>query len=437
MPGERTTVLSTDVQANIAEADRLQPGDGAAWLQMMQDFEQVAPLVLGLLTMDLASPQAGLMIRQLMLTPDGKNLSPFAAQFLQTARDVLEERFQSDIWRGMLAPWVLHVGQGPDSANSGFWVQLVAVAVQLAGMPTPVGGSEMLSRSLVRLIEDHGGLIRTNSPVTRILVKDGQAIGVRTAGDEQYHARRAVIASTNPDQLYLTLLADTDVVPPLVKQQAARYRYGRGCMQIHLALSEPPRWSDDRLSRVGQFHITSGLDGVSRAVNKAVRGFLPADPTISIDVPTAHDPSRAPQGQAIVRLQLLEVPFRPRGDAAEQIEVGDGTWTEDLKNRLADRVMAIVSQHVPNLPGAILGRTIIAPSDLVRFNPNLQYGDPYAGSHELAQNYLFSPLPSQPSHRTVVPNLFLLGAATWPGSGVSGGSGYIVAQHLLQGGSDH
>lgn len=82
MPGERTTVLSTDIQANIAEADRLQPGDGAAWLQMMQDFEQVAPLVLGLITMDLASPQARLMIRQLMLTPDGKNLSPFAAQFL-------------------------------------------------------------------------------------------------------------------------------------------------------------------------------------------------------------------------------------------------------------------------------------------------------------------------------------------------------------------
>jgi phytoene dehydrogenase-like protein len=221
-------------------------------------------------------------------------------------------------------------------------------------------------------------------------------------------------------------------VPPLVKQQAARYRYGRGCMQIHLALSEPPRWPDDRLSRVGQFHLTSGLDGVSRAVNEAIRGLLPADPTISVDVPTARDPSRAPEGQAIVRLQLLEVPFQPGGDAAQQIEVGDGTWTEDLKNRFADRVMAIVSQHVRNLPGAILGRTIISPSDLPRFNPNLQYGDPYGGSHELAQNYLFSPLPSQPSHRTMIPHLFLLGAATWPGSGVSGASGYIVAQHLLQ-----
>jgi phytoene dehydrogenase-like protein len=38
----------------------------------------------------------------------------------------------------------------------------------------------------------------------------------------------------------------------------------------------------------------------------------------------------------------------------------------------------------------------------------------------------------QPSHRTVVPNVFLVGADTWPGGGVNGGSGYIVAHQLLK-----
>src|SRR5205823_9543796 len=139
-------------------------------------------------------------------------------------------------------------------------------------------------------------------------------------GDE-YGAIRAVVASTNPDQLYLQLLADTDVVPQLVKHQATKYRYGRGCMQIHLALSEPPRWPDERLNNVGQLHITTGLDGVSRAVNEATRGLLPAEPTISFDAPTGRDPSRAPAGKAMVRLQMVEVPFRPRGDAAGKIDV--------------------------------------------------------------------------------------------------------------------
>src|SRR5262249_11298065 len=83
------------------------------------------------------------------------------------------------------------------------------------------------------------------------------------------------------------------------------------------------------------------------------------------------------------------------------------------------------------VPGAILGRHIISPQDLARYNPNSGPGDPYAGSLELAQNYLFRPLPSQPSHQTCVPNIFLVGAGTWPGAGVNGSSGYIVAQQLL------
>jgi phytoene dehydrogenase-like protein len=75
---------------------------------------------------------------------------------------------------------------------------------------------------------------------------------------------------------------------------------------------------------------------------------------------------------------------------------------------------------------------VISPGDLARFSPNQGPGDPYGGSHDLAQSYLFRPLPSQPSHRTAVPNVYLLGAATWPGHGVNGGSGYIVAQQLLR-----
>ena len=116
---------------------------------------------------------------------------------------------------------------------------------------------------------------------------------------------------------------------------------------------------------------------------------------------------------------------------AERLAPGDGTWTEDLKNRFADRVIKIVGLYVPDVPGAILGRYVISPLDLARFNPNLGDGDPYGGSHDLAQSYLFRPLPGQPSHRTAVPNLFMLGAATWPGHGVNAGSGYIVAQQLL------
>jgi phytoene dehydrogenase-like protein len=127
---------------------------------------------------------------------------------------------------------------------------------------------------------------------------------------------------------------------------------------------------------------------------------------------------------------MLEVPCCPRGDAAEKIEVA-GEWTDRVKNEFADRVIELAARHVKNLPGAILARHVITPDDLARFNSNCGPGDPYGGSHDLAQSYLFRPLPGQPSHQTTVPNLFMLGAATWPGHGVNGGSGYIVAKKLL------
>jgi phytoene dehydrogenase-like protein len=432
LPDGRTAVFARDAAANVAEAERLAPGDGAAFQAMMEEFGAQAGNIFPLFGLDLTSPAAQPFLRALTVRPDGRGPSTYAADLVRTAREVLE-RFRSPVFQAMAAPWVLHLGRTPDGAGSGPWIPLTLAALMGGGMATAEGGSEQLARALVRLIEDHGGVVQTGTDVEKIVVENGRAVAVRTgrhAGNEEYRAERAVVASTNPDQLYLRLLADTDVPTP-VRKEAAAYRYGRGCVQIHLALSEPPRWADERLARVGLIHLTPGLDALSLQVAGSINGLLPAEPTISFDVPSLIDPTRAPAGKAVARVQLLEVPNHPRGDAAGTIDVGDGTWTDDLKRRFTDRVIDVLGRHMPNLPGAILGMYIISPDDLARFSPNLKHGDPYGGSHDLAQSYLFRPLPSQPSHRTAVPNLYILGAATWPGHGVNGGSGYIVAQQLL------
>jgi phytoene dehydrogenase-like protein len=431
LPDGRTAVFPRDMGAAVAEFERLSPGDGAGFGAMMQEFGAYAGDVFSLFNLDLASGQAQKTIRGLMDNPDGPGFTEFAAEFMTSARDVLERRFRSPVAHAMIAPWVMHLGRTPDQANGGFWVPLTLMALMGGGMAVPRGGSEMLARALVRLIEDHGGVVRSSTPVDQILVQGGRATGVRTAGGDEIRAQRAVVASVNPDQLYLRLLSDADVPAPLVRQ-SERYRYGRGCVQIQLALSEAPRWADERFNRVGQPHLTSGMDAVTLGITHALNGYLPAEPTISMDTPTNLDPSRAPEGRAILRLQMLEIPCRPRGDAAGSIDVGDGTWTESLKERWADRVMEVVERHLPGVGGTVLARHVTSPDDLARYNPNCGPGDPYGGSHDISQSYLFRPLPGQPGHRTTVPNVFMVGAATWPGHGVNGGSGYIVAKQLLE-----
>jgi phytoene dehydrogenase-like protein len=435
-PDGKASLLTTDMEANIAEAERLAPGDGRAFARMLQDLGQQMPQVFDLLKTDLTSPEAATLFRQLMLTSDGQGPSRFATEFLLTARDVLESNFRSPVWRGLLAPWVLHSGHGPEDANSGFWVRVFAMGTQSAGLPVGAGGAEKMVTSLVRLIEDQGGRILTGSPVSRILIESGKAVGVRTESGEEYRASRAVIATTNPDQLYNKLLADAGGIPDEVRQLAGRYLYGHSVFIVHLALSEPPRWNDGRLDGVTYTHVVDGLDGLSRNYNETTRRLLPAEPVIGVGTPTTLDPSRAPAGKSVVVLQVLDAPFQIRADAAGEIDVGDGTWTEDLKNRFADRVLGIVGRHIPNLGRSILGRSIISPLDLSRSNPNWVDGDPYSGSHAIAQSYLFRPIFGQSGYRTVVPRLFRIGAATHPGLGIGGNSGYIVAQRLIHMGTE-
>jgi phytoene dehydrogenase-like protein len=431
LPDGGSSVVSTDLDENIVEANRLAPGDGDALGELFKEFGPSMDTVFALCSADLTTPSSAAAIQSLMHTPDG-GFSDFAHMFTLSARHLLEQRFRSPVLRAMLAPWATHLGRAVDDANSGTWTVLVLAALTLVGMPIPKGGSEELVKALVKMIEATGGEVRCGQWVKHVLVEGGHAVGVRTADGDVIHARRAVIASVNPDQLYLRLLNhDHGAQPPTLCKQAKDYRYGLGAFQLHLALSEPARFHDERLMRVGQPHLTGGLNSISRAINEALRGLLPVEPTISWDTPSTLDPSRCPPGRAVARLQMLEVPTVVHGDAADKIHVGEHGWTEDVKNRFADRVIDEAAKHIPGLKDIILDRHIISPRELAAFNPNCGPGDPFGGSHDLAQSYMFSPLPGQPSHRTVVPNLSMLGAATWPGHGINGGSGYIVAQELL------
>jgi len=95
--------------------------------------------------------------------------------------------------------------------------------------------------------------------------------------------------------------------------QAAGYRYRRGCFQINLALSARPHFRDGRLDAGGALNLGRGVDALVTSVRQAGDGLLPKHPSISWHEPTAVDPTRAPAGRAVVRLQVLDVPHTPAG----------------------------------------------------------------------------------------------------------------------------
>ena len=435
LPDGSAAFVTGSLEGNVAEFERLAPGDGRAWEQQFTSFMETADLSFGILSTELWSG-AGLSLgRKAYRRLGRRGLLEFAGGTLMSCRDWVTQTFESDTAHAVLAPWVLHTGLGPDQATSGFMTRVIAAALQLGGMPVPVGGGVRLVDALVGIVEDSGGEVRLGAEATRILVANGRATGVRLADGDVVASIRAVVASVTPTQLYGRLLGDSEV-PAAVSEAAGRFRYGRAEMQIHLALDEPPRWNGpeaERLARCPIVHVTPGLDGVSRAVNEAERGLLPAEATIVCGQPVALDPSRAPDGKSILWIQLQELPpGQVKGDAAGELDTGDGSWTEELREAYADRIMARLGESIENLGSATLKRVVLSPAEIESLNVNLVGGDIYGGSCALDQNLLWRPLAEAPGHATAVDGLFHIGASTHPGPGLGAGSGYLVARELTK-----
>ncbi len=432
-PDGSAAFLTTSLDDNVAELARHAAADGPAWAAMFDAFMGNADLSFGVLGTELWSP-AGLGLgRQALRRFGRRGALEFFGSVLASCRDWLDDTFESDAAHGLLAPWVLHTGLGPDQATSGFMTQVIACALQLGGMPVPKGGGSVLVDALAGIVRDAGGEVRTGSEVERVLVAGGKATAVRLVGGETIRAERAIVAGVTPTQLYGGMLGEGDV-PPAVSRASERFRYGRAAMQIHFALSERPDWyGDERLARTAIVHVTPGLDGVSRAVNEAERGLRPAEAPIACGQPMAVDASRAPDGSWILWIQLQELPAGPvKGDAAGEIDVGGGTWTEALREAYADRITARLGRHVQNLERATLERVVLSPADIARLNVNLVGGDIYSGSCALDQNFLFRPTPQTPGHSTPVDGLWHVGASTHPGPGLGAGSGYLVYKELTK-----
>lgn len=415
-PDGESRFLTTSHEQNVAEL-------GSGWERTVSEFLPNADLAFGVLSTELWSRDGARLGWKAYRRLGRRGLVEFAGTVLTSCRDWTAEIFEDEQAWGIFAPWVLHTGLGPDAASSGFMAQVIGVAIELGGMPVPRGGGVKLVDALAGIVRDNGGACETGREVERIVVEADRAVGVRTADGEVIEATRAVLAGVTPQALYGTLLGED-------AREARRFRYGRGAMQIHFALSAPPAWQGDaRLGRTAIVHLTPGLDGVSRAVNEADRGLLPVEATVVVGQPMAVDPSRAPEGHWILWIQLQEIPTRLKGDAAGEIDTSAG-WTEVVREAYADRIQARIAAHAPGFDASVLRRVALSPVDIEAANPNMVNGDIYSGSCALDQNLIWRPRPSLPGHRTHVDRLWHIGASTHPGPGLGAGSGTLVAKAL-------
>ncbi|TPW30207.1 phytoene desaturase family protein [Pararhizobium mangrovi] len=432
-------VLTTDRTANRAHFEALAEGEGARYEAEIEKVERDAGLIFGLLGGALWTRKTARLLFGEVRKRGTRGLAARLGEGLRPARLWLENTFENELSRALFAPWVLHAGLGPEQAFSGEMARVIAFALEQAGAPVVRGGAGKIVSAFRALIEEQGGRILLEADVDKVRREAGKTRGVTLVDGRQFDARQGVVASVTPNQLHERLLAEpsakTDAVSAesAPRSPASGYRYGKGNMQIHYALKRPPRWNGEGLSDVALVHLCAGIDAVSKAVNECDRGMLPERPTVCVGQPHALDPGRCPEGAGILWLQLPETPRFIKGDAAGTLETpADGTWSEPLREAYADRVEAILREHIADLDDIVIKRTVHSPKDLEAMNVNLVGGDPYGGACSIDQFFLWRPFTGSRNHETDVPGLYQIGASTHPGPGLGGGSGTMLAEHLTR-----
>jgi phytoene dehydrogenase-like protein len=285
-----------------------------------------------------------------------------------------------------------------------------------------VGGMGAISDAIAAEARLHGARLRTGAAVERVLVENGHATGVILAGGETVRARN-VVSAVNPKLLFLKMI-DAEALPQDFRRRMERYRCGSGTLRMNVALSELPAFSElgpgPRPEYGSGIIFAPSLEYMDRAYRDARVTGWSNRPVVEMLLPSTLDDSLAPPGCHVASLFCQH--FSPK--------LPDGRAWSAERDAAADQVIDLVTEFAPNFRDAIVGRLVLTPDDLAeRFG--LVGGDIFHGALGLDQMFSARPMLGHGDYRGPLRGLYLTGAGTHPGGGVTGVPGHNTARELL------
>ena len=346
-------------------------------------------------------------------------------EFLRVAAiniaDVLNDELENELLKGAIGlDAVLGCNLGPRSPNS-----VLTLLSRLAGeidgiqgaMALPEGGMGAISEALASSARANGVDVRTNSPVSRIVVENDRAVGIELETGDIIRAR-TIVSNADPKTTFLSLLGAEHLDTGFVRK-ISNIRMRGTAAKLHLALDGLPDVSGlDAAGMSGRLLIAPSLDNVERAFNPCKYGELPDAPAIEITIPSVTDPTLAPAGHHVLSAVVQYVPYHLKAD-----------W--DLaRDDFTARIIETISAYAPGLEQKIIAREFLSPVDIEnRFG--VSGGHWHHGELALDQFFMLRPVPGAAQYDTPVAGLYLCGAGSHPGGGVMGVAGMNAANRLI------
>ncbi|HVW70394.1 MAG TPA: NAD(P)/FAD-dependent oxidoreductase [Steroidobacteraceae bacterium] len=286
-----------------------------------------------------------------------------------------------------------------------------------------IGGMGAITQAMAKSAQARGAVIRVDTPVREVIVEEGRAVGVITESGETLRAA-AVISNLNPKLLYQKLVPAA-ALPDDFRDRIGRWRCGSGTFRMNVALSELPDFTCLPGKAPAEHHtagiiIAPTLSYMEQAYFDARRGGWSRKPIVEVVIPSTLDDSLAPPGQHVASLFCQHVaPQLPNGES----------W-DAHRETVADLMIDTVNAYAPNFKAAVLGRQIKSPLDLER-TFGLIGGDIFHGALTLDQMFSARPMLGYGNYRGPLRGLYMCGAGTHPGGGVTGAPGHNAAREIL------
>lgn len=289
-----------------------------------------------------------------------------------------------------------------------------------------IGGMGTITQIMAQVCREAGVEISLESPVAEVLVDGDTAAGIKLESGEEIAAKR-VIANVGPKLLYGKLLPQHHQ-PEDFRRRMRGYKTGGGTFRMNVALSELPRFTC--LPEPGEHHqsgiiIAPTLDYMDKAFLDAKADGWSKRPIVEMLIPSTVDDSLAPEGMHVASLFCQQ--FAPELPAKD-----DGTprdW-DDEEDAAADTIIDTVEAHAPGFRASIIGRQVLSPKGLYR-KFGLVGGDIMHGHMSLDQLWSARPVLGHGAYRGPVKGLYLCGAGTHPGGGVTGAPGHNCAKEVI------
>jgi phytoene dehydrogenase-like protein len=283
-----------------------------------------------------------------------------------------------------------------------------------------IGGMGAITQGMAAAAREHGVELRTGAAVREVIVEKDRAIGVVLENGETLRAPR-IVSNLNP-RLLFTRLVDPSALPIDFRERMERYRCGSGTFRMNVALSELPRFTAKPESGP---HLNAGivmapsLAYMDRAYTDARALGWSKEPIIEMLIPSLVDDTLAPPGRHVASLFCQQV--------APEVA---GGW-DAHRDAVSQLMLETVDRFAPGFKQSVIGVQAFSPLDLER-TFGLVGGDIMHGRLELDQMFSARPTLGHGNYRTPLKGLYMCGAGTHPGGGVTGAPGHNAAREILK-----